>query len=126
MAKTVIYLRTSTGTEEKQIQTEQQEVLISDYIKKLNETTSPDEQLELVEIFREQGSANNPGRGIFNHMISSIKEWHYDELLSVDESRLSRNSIDTETLNNLLSEWYIQKIRIVSNGECYSKNHKIP
>jgi len=72
--KVIAYLRTSTGPQEEQTKIEQQENMILDYIKNHNKISSPIKQLELAGLFREQGSANNPGREVFDHMVKSIKK----------------------------------------------------
>lgn len=122
MKKIIIYTRTSTGPEEKQIQLQQQDIIM-DYIKKRNEAIGPAEQLELIEIFQEVSTSSNHGREVFNQMIDSIEKWHFDELIACDESRLARNPEDINTLNELLNDWYFQNIRIVSNNRLYTKEH---
>ncbi|EKD44552.1 MAG: hypothetical protein ACD_71C00104G0009 [uncultured bacterium (gcode 4)] len=126
MKKIVAYIRVSTGPEEKQIRIEEQEDAILKYIQQYNKTSGSMEHLELIQIFREYGSAKNPWRTVFNQMINSIKKWHYDKLLSLNESLLSRNPIDTQSLNELLCNWYIEGILMVSSEIYYDKIDRIP
>ena len=86
--KYFLYARKSSEDEERQVMSiEAQLVELADYAKR--------EHIEIVEIFTESKSAKQPGRPIFNEMMTKIRTskvpvgiiaWHPD--------RLARNSVD--------------------------------
>ena len=52
------------------------------------------EQLNLIKTFTEEKSAKDPGRPIFNDMLSRIEKGEANAIFSWDNDRLGRNPID--------------------------------
>ncbi|HYG52931.1 MAG TPA: recombinase family protein, partial [Flavobacteriales bacterium] len=83
-----VYARKSTEDEERQVMSiEDQETEINDFAKR--------EKIKIIEILKESKSAKDPGRKVFNEMLTKIYAskkpvgilaWHPD--------RLARNSVD--------------------------------
>ncbi|PIQ41213.1 hypothetical protein COW06_03845 [Candidatus Gracilibacteria bacterium CG12_big_fil_rev_8_21_14_0_65_38_15] len=121
MLRTVVYIRKSSETEDKQAQSiERQERDIKEFLERYNSTVDFSERLDIKDTFREQQSAKKPGRVVFNKMMESIKKRKYDVLLCTEASRLSRNPLDTGMLIHVMDEEYIRCIRTISNS--YASN----
>ncbi len=87
MTKFFIYTRKSSEDEEKQILSiEAQLQELRDFAKK--------ENLEIIEEFVETKTAKEPGRPIFNEMVSRIEKGEAEGILAWHPDRLARNSVD--------------------------------
>ncbi|GIW65752.1 MAG: resolvase-like protein [Candidatus Parcubacteria bacterium] len=87
MIKYFIYCRKSTEEEERQILSiEAQLQELRDFAKQNN--------LFVVREFTEKQSAKEPGRPIFNEMLSRIEKGETNGILAWNPDRLARNSID--------------------------------
>ena len=103
--RAVLYARKSTESEDKQVQS------IDDQIRIMKEVAR-DEGLEIVEVLSESKSAKAPKvRAKFNEMIENIESGKYNIILVWDTSRLTRNPIDSGTLEYMLNEGIIAGIR---------------
>ncbi|PIQ92950.1 MAG: hypothetical protein COV69_00505, partial [Parcubacteria group bacterium CG11_big_fil_rev_8_21_14_0_20_39_14] len=85
--KFFLYARKSTDTEERQIRS------IDDQIAELKELAKK-ENLEITKIFIEKQTAKEPGRPIFNEMLSRIEKGEAEGILAWHPDRLARNSVD--------------------------------
>ena len=85
--KFFVYARKSTDSEERQIRS------IDDQITELKEFAQK-QNFEIVKIFIEKQTAKEPGRPIFNEMLSSIEKGKAKGILAWHPDRLARNSID--------------------------------
>jgi site-specific DNA recombinase len=87
MSKYFIYARKSSEDEERQILSiEAQLQELRDFAKK--------ENLEIIDEFIETRTAKEPGRSVFNEMLSRIENGEADGILAWHPDRLARNSID--------------------------------
>jgi len=87
MTKYFIYTRKSSEDEEKQILSiEAQLQELRDFAKK--------ENLEIVDEFVETKTAKEPGRPVFNEMLSRIEKGEAEGILAWHPDRLARNSVD--------------------------------
>ena len=87
MNKFFLYARKSTDEPDRQI------LSIEAQIDELKEFATQ-EQLEIVETFIESQTAKEPGRPIFNNMLSLIEKGKASGILAWHPDRLARNSID--------------------------------
>jgi len=85
--KFFLYARKSTDTEERQIRS------IDDQIAELKELAKK-ENLGVAKIFIEKQTAKEPGRPIFNEMLSRIEKGEAEGILAWHPDRLARNSVD--------------------------------
>lgn len=103
--KYFLYARKSTESEDKQIQS------IDDQIKYLTKISN-DLGLEIVEVFKESKSAKKPNnRPLFSEMITRIENCEATGILCWQINRLSRNPVDSGQINWLLQQGVIQSIR---------------
>lgn len=106
--KYILYCRKSTESEDKQIQS------LDDQEKKLNELIK-NEKLTVINIkdpLKESKSAKKPNnRPLFNEMMQMIESGEANGILCWDISRLARNSIDGGKLGYSLREGIIKSIR---------------
>lgn len=103
--KAVLYARKSTEDSGKQVQS------IDDQIRIMKEIAE-NEGLRIVEVVSEAKSAKAPKvRVKFEKMMSNIADGKYDIILAWDTSRLSRNPVDSGTLEYMLNEGVIAGIR---------------
>lgn len=103
--RAVLYARKSTESEDKQVQSIDDQIRIMKAIAK-------EEGLEIVEILFESKSAKAPKvRVKFEEMIKNIEAGKYSIILAWDNSRLSRNPVDSGTLEYMLNEGVIAGIR---------------
>jgi DNA invertase Pin-like site-specific DNA recombinase len=87
MNKYFIYCRKSTEEEERQILSiEAQLTELRDYAKR--------EGLLVVKEYTESRSAKEPGRHVFNQMMSEIEQGSAQGILAWNPDRLARNSVD--------------------------------
>src|SRR3989344_4419861 len=106
----VMYPRKSTDTEDRQIQS------IADQIKALK----PLAENNLLKIFQESKSANAPGRRVFNEMVSFINSRQdIKGILCWNFSRLSRNPIDSGTIQWMLQQGVIDEV--ISPSRTYTE-----
>ena len=85
--KFFLYARKSTDAEERQIRS------IDDQIAELKELAKK-ENIEVVKIFIEKQTAKEPGRPVFNEMLSRIEKGEAKGILAWHPDRLARNSVD--------------------------------
>lgn len=103
--KAVLYARKSTESEDKQVQS------IDDQIRIMKEVAK-DEGLRIVDVLSESKSAKAPGvRPVFKQMMCDIEDGKYDVILAWDTSRLSRNPKDGGDLQWLLDSGVLSGIR---------------
>jgi len=104
MIKYFIYCRKSTEEEERQILSiEAQLTELREYAKQNN--------LFVVREFTEKQSAKEPGRPIFNEMLSQIKKGEANGILAWNPDRLARNSIDGGRIIYLVDTGKIQSLK---------------
>ena len=85
--KFFLYARKSTDTEERQVRS------IDDQIAELKELAKK-ENIKIVKIFIEKQTAKEPGRPVFNEMLSRIEKNEAEGILAWHPDRLARNSVD--------------------------------
>ena len=103
--RAVLYARKSTEDSDKQVQS------IDDQIRIMKEVAR-NEGLKIVEVLSESKSAKAPKvRAKFEEMMRNIEDGKYDIILAWDTSRLSRNPVDSGTLEYMLNEGVIAGIR---------------
>ena len=104
MNKFFIYCRKSSEDEEKQILSiEAQLQELRDFAKK--------ENLEIIDEFVETKTAKEPGRSIFNEMLSRIEKGEAEGILAWHPDRLARNSVDGGRIIYLLDTGKIQSLK---------------
>ena len=117
--RTVVYLRKSDESDEKQIHSiDRQKGDIKSYFEK-NARAEKDNSLQCLkcrleknkDLFYEVKSAKELKRVAFYEMIKQIKKHKFDVLLVTDLSRLSRNAIDTGIVVQLLEEGHLKEVR---------------
>ncbi|MBR3414769.1 recombinase family protein [Candidatus Saccharibacteria bacterium] len=103
--RAVLYARKSTESEDKQIQS------IDDQIRAMR-AIAKGEGLKIVEVLSECKSAKAPGsRPEFSRMLENIENGKYDVILVWDTSRLSRNPKDGGEIQWLLDNGSFTGIR---------------
>src|SRR3989344_4393343 len=86
--KYLVYARKSSEQEDKQV------LSISSQRDELNKIVK-DLKLSIVKVFEESHSAKEPGRPIFNEMMSCLSRGEANGILIWNPNRISRNSMDT-------------------------------
>lgn len=115
--KAVLYARKSTESEDKQIQS------IDDQIRIMKEVAR-DEGLEIVEVLSESKSAKEPNvRVQFSEMMKNVSDGKYNIILAWDTSRLSRNAKDGGDLQWLLDSGALSGIR--THEKWYRENDEL-
>jgi len=99
--KYILYARKSTDTEDKQVLSLESQV---DELKRLAETQG----LKIVETLIESMSAKDPGRPIFNSMMTKILSGEADAILCWKIDRLTRNPVDGGQIQWLLQTGKLQ------------------
>lgn len=102
--KYVIYCRKSTDTEDKQLlslESQEQELL----------QIAQTQGLNVVKVLKEKMSAKEPGRPIFNEMMTMIMTGQADAILCWKIDRLTRNPVDGGQIQWLLQKGNIQAIQ---------------
>lgn len=101
--KVFIYARKSTESKEKQVLSIESQIL---------ECRNMADQwgLEVIDVFTEEQSAMSPGRAVFNTMMQRVYSREADGILAWKLDRLSRNFIDTNTMDGALKYGVLQKI----------------
>jgi len=103
--KAVLYARKSTESEDKQVQS------IDDQIRIMKRIAS-EEGVKKLTVLKESKSAKAPGvRAVFEQMMADINKGKYDCIFTWDTSRLSRNPIDGARLQWMLNEGILKGIR---------------
>ena len=103
MKKYFIYARKSSESEEKQaLSIEAQLFELKDFIK----SRMPDAQI--VSEFTESKTAKEPGRTVFNKMISKIEHGEAEGIIAWHPDRLARNSIDGGKIIYLIDKGFIK------------------
>ncbi len=102
--KFILYCRKSTDTDDKQA------LSLDSQEHELKELALKD-GLEIVETLKESKSAKAPGRPIFNKMLKMIEQGKADAILCWKIDRLCRNPVDGGTIQWMLQNGVIQKIR---------------
>ena len=104
MTKFFIYARKSTDEPNRQI------LSIEAQITELKEFATK-EQLSIVQTFIESQTAKEPGRPIFNEMLSQIEKGKAEGILAWHPDRLARNSVDGGRIIFLLDTGKIQSLK---------------
>lgn len=102
--KYLIYLRKSTDSEERQVNS------IEDQKKELQKVVSHF-KLDVKGIYQESQSAKKPGRPEFNRMMSEIKKGKANGILCWKLNRLARNPVDGGEIMWLVQQGVIQSIQ---------------
>lgn len=106
--KYVVYLRKSTDSEDRQIQSiEDQRKELDNYAKRRD--------LEVIGLYEENKSAKAPGRIEFNKMMAEIKKGKASGILCWKINRLSRNPIDGGEIQWLLQQGSLRSIQTPAN-----------
>src|SRR5277367_3975878 len=95
--KYFIYVRKSTGTEERQVRS------IGDQLAEIRELVRR-EHLEIVGSFEESQSAMTKGRPLFNEMLQRIEAGDADGIIAWHPDRLARNAFDGGRIIDLIDE----------------------
>lgn len=104
MIKYFIYCRKSTEEEERQILSiEAQLQELRDYAKQ--------NDLFVIQEFTECKTAKEPGRPIFNQMLSEIEQGNASGILAWNPDRLARNSIDGGRIIYLVDTGKIESLK---------------
>ena len=115
--KAVLYARKSTESEDKQVQS------IDDQIREMK-AIAKDEGLIIVDVISECKSAKAPGvREEFAKMMRNIEKGKYDVVLAWDTSRLSRNPQDGGDIQWLLDSGAFSGIR--THEKWYRENDEL-
>ena len=104
MSKYFIYTRKSSENEEKQI------LSIEAQLQELRDFAGK-ENLEIIDEFVETKTAKEPGRSIFNEMLSRIEKAEAEGILAWHPDRLARNSVDGGKIIWLLDTGKIQSLK---------------
>jgi len=104
MIRYFIYIRKSTDEEDRQVLSlEAQEIELKEFARK--------EKLEIVGIFKESQTAKEPGRPIFNDMLSRIEKGEANGILAWHPDRLARNSVDGGKIIYFIDSGKIQLLK---------------
>ena len=104
MIKYFIYCRKSSEDEERQVLSiEAQLAELREFAKQNN--------LFIVREFTESKTAKEPGREIFNQMLSEIEKGNAEGILAWNPDRLARNSIDGGRIIYLVDTGKIQSLK---------------
>jgi len=104
MTKYFIYARKSTDEEDRQI------LSIDSQLRELRNLAEK-ENLNVIKEFIESKTAKEPGREIFNEMLSLIEKGKAGGILSWHPDRLARNSIDGGRIIYLVDTGAIQDLK---------------
>lgn len=109
--KYILYARKSSESEERQVQS------IEDQINYWNSRLSADASIEIVKVYTEEKSAKTPyARPEFQKMVVEIEKGGIDGILCWKLDRLTRNPVDTGTIQYMLQRGKLSKI-ITSDRE---------
>jgi DNA invertase Pin-like site-specific DNA recombinase len=104
MLKYFIYCRKSSEEEERQI------LSIEAQLQELRDYAKQNDLLVMKE-FTESRTAKEPGRPIFNQMLSEMEKGNASGILAWNPDRLARNSIDGGKVIYLVDEGKIQSLK---------------
>ncbi|TSC62538.1 MAG: recombinase, partial [Parcubacteria group bacterium Greene0416_14] len=104
MSKFFLYARKSTDEPDRQI------LSIEAQIAELREFGER-EHLEIVQEFVESQTAKEPGRPIFNQMLSLIEKGFAQGILAWHPDRLARNSVDGGRIIYLIDTTKIRELK---------------
>lgn len=105
----ILYIRRSQDSEDRQV------CSIDDQEKEMIKVAER-HHIHIIETITESRSAKEPGREGFNKMIQLIEAGKAQGILTWALSRLSRNAIDTGTIQWLLQKGVIKEIRTASRS----------
>ncbi len=109
--KYFLYARKSTESDERQVQSLEDQITI---MKNKAKTL----WIDIIEIFQESMSAKAPWRYKFNEMIQRINNWEAKGIIAWKLDRLSRNPIDSWTIQYMLQSWILDKV--ITNDKEYN------
>lgn len=109
--KIFLYARKSSESSERQVQS------INDQLKVMRKRAN-ELWYTIIDEFTESMSAKKPWRYRFNEMINRIEKWEVKWVIAWKIDRLSRNPIDTWTIQFMLQNWKLDRI-ITSDREYY-------
>jgi len=110
--KYFLYCRKSSESDERQVQSLDDQIRIMTAKAKLL-------WIEIVDQFVESMSAKEPGRYKFDEMIQRIQKKEANGIITWQYDRLSRNPIDSGTIQFMLQRWSLEKI--ITNDREYTK-----
>ena len=102
--KFFIYCRKSSESEDRQAASIKDQM---DVLQKMVDLQG----LDVVEVFTEERSSKEPGRPIFNEMLSRINAGEANGLCTYDNDRLARNPIDNGNIAWLLQKGILKEIK---------------
>lgn len=111
--KFFLYARKSQESEERQIQS------IDDQIRVMKQRAIQ-MWIDIIEIFQESMSAKAPWRYKFNEMIHRIQQWEANGIIAWKLDRLSRNPVDSGTIQYMLQNWELKSV--VTNDREYRES----
>lgn len=117
MQKTVVYCRKSSESDERQVQSlDDQQTELKNFVSRFNEyARTPDEKFQVVETLTESYSAKKSGqRLVFNDLIEKAENRKFDCVLVWSIDRISRNGGDVERIISLLESGKIKQVRTPS------------
>jgi site-specific DNA recombinase len=118
MQKTILYCRKSTESDEKQIQSLNDQISeMKEFLHRFNTgfARTPDEQLKLIDTMTESFSAKKCGqRKVFNDLMTQVENGLCDCVLVWSIDRISRNVGDVERVISLLEGGQLKQIRTPS------------
>ena len=103
-----VYVRKSTGDEDKQQRS------IQDQLAEVRELVRK-EELEVVDVLAEMQSAKNKGRPVFNEMLARIDAGEANGIIAWHPDRLARNALDGGRIIDMLDEGLIRNLRFCSH-----------
>ena len=118
MQKTILYCRKSSESDERQVQSLDDQISeMKEFLSRFNTgfARTPDEQLKLIDTKMESFSAKQCGRRkVFNEVMTEVENGLCDCILVWSIDRLSRNVGDVERVISLLEDGRLKQIRTPS------------
>ena len=111
--KRVAYFRKSSESEDRQVLSIPAQM---DELSRLGKA----ENFTFKNIFSESHSAKNPGRPVFDTMLSYIEAGEANAIVSWAPNRLSRNSVDTGRIIHLMDRGKLIEVR--TPGQIFRNN----